>query len=1542
IETLSFLADFYREQERPGSLLPVVERLILLHPEKKVRHNLYAEMAKIYLYHKKDIPKAIQSLIEALKLDDQSLPLIEALKYLLRKENRHKELICWIRKELSLHKNDVDTYEARLELAELLLEQLEKESSKTTVSSAFAGEGSPVVKEEEGQAELQEEKINEEEILEEIFQLLYPLLDNKGDIQRRSYDLLQKAYGVKEDWEGLMEVLRKQLETAVQPAERIEILLQLAQIGREKLKLPRIVKTFYQQILDLDPSRKDVLLLMEQLLTELEEWEELVQFYNQRASFASHLLSAVKDFIKAGWISKDHLKDLNKAYYYYDLGFARSAKGLEELSKHWEQKQEEALNLAVPPTEDLPPGAEDASHSALQTMENPNLSQNEIQKEISEEDMVESPLLEENPPERSLIEENQKESQEKKAQRKAELEAEIQDLRIQIHELEECYNTCLTSLIHIARTTQNYSALERLLNIQAQKIKEENPYEYAVILAERAQILENEMGDRKGAMEVWEEVLKLQPGHREALSALDRLYTRLERWQPLIEVLYQQSELSREETQKGEIYFRMGRIFHNQISHLEQSQEYLERAWEIFPERMELIEELEEVYQESLEYEKWVKKKKKKVELISEKDQKIELLLKRGEILEEKIRDFPRAISNYLEILKLDPRNQNVRDHIKSLYETVGGWAEIIQLLEEELEWTEDSEKRVRLYTQIGELSYQKLNLLEKGCSAFEKAFDLERKNDKVREFLKILYPKLEKHEALVQLYQVELALASNLEEKIEAQHHLGDAYRHGLKDDINSICAFEEALKLKKDDWVSIAALEELYPRVGRWLDLARLLGQAAELADSTKEKVRYLLARGKVLDENCKNTALGLETLEEAHQLDPENSEVLELMKSYSESLENWDKAIYAGQKLLAHRKDAGLRDLYYDLSRIFLEEKGDAKQAREYVEPMLKMESLGSRELELATRVFQELKEWNILVDILHQRQEIAKDAAQKAELLYESAIILEEHLNQREKATEVLEKVVDLNPSHVEGLSKLAHNLYEFENYEKALGFLDKLAGFLEVDHPDFLRTHYRLGQIYQKQKNYTKAIYHYLEALKADPKDEASLKEVSKIYLEQEDFEKAYPHLVILSEVYEEKEKPDLDLLKKVGSLGRRLEKFETSFQTYEKALALASDDLEILGQLTELAEILENFSQAVEYLEESLKVAKQKGKDGNFMATLFYRRGVLALEKLNQPEKALSSFEKAITFDSNYYPPYKPLIEAAVENTNWEMVLKYAPRAIQLSEKKEEKVDYYLALSKALSKKGDFERALKAAHAGMELNPSYSPLLEEALRIHALQGHWPQVAELMEQYIQVKKGTEEELSLHDRLARIYEEKLNDKEKAITQYKWVLKLDPHHQGAHSGLARLYRQIPSRIRDAIQEYYYFIEKEPWNTDHLRNLLTLFYETKQLDGWLCLAEILDKMEALVPSEKEAFARGSKRMKYLSQAVPSTVLDQHCTLELEKSPLSKILRLLEGELIKVFPPTKIEEWGLRKKDILKGDQPLAQMVGQFQNAFGSFDIHL
>ena len=535
---------------------------------------------------------------------------------------------------------------------------------------------------------------------------------------------------------------------------------------------------------------------------------------------------------------------------------------------------------------------------------------------------------------------------------------------------------------------------------------------------------------------------------------------------------------------------------------------------------------------------------------------------------------------------------------------------------------------------------------------------------------------------------------------------------------------------------------------------------------------------------------------------------------------------------------------------------------------------------------------------LAQVYEERVQAVEEPTLASQLYVKAATIREDQLSDYDAAIGHYQKVLELEPDHIESATALERLFQMAERYEELASILLRKAQILDI--PDDQKSHlFRAAAIYEDLlERPPSAIEVYQKVLEVDPEDLGALDKLIELHLRLE----KWPELLGFYErkadiVFDPDEKKSLYL--EVGAVyEREIGDVDKAIDTYQRILEIDPDDLTAIQRLDALYQASGNWEELRAILEREADLAM----DPNEVISYRYRIADLWDHKLGDPMRAVDGYrdilgvipdhqptlealekmiadgkepnQAALTLEPIYrqYGEFERLVHVLeVQVQHEEDPMSRAELLHQIAQLQE------VQLERTQEAFGAYARALPNDFAAGGANADTLLNLE---RLADELGAWPQVTQLYDQEIEKLKevAPDQLIDMALRVAQIYFVQVGDVDASIQRYRLVLEVDEAHAQAIEALDQLYEQTErwpdlaeilakeaqlaaspddvlgfqfrlgqvyqhylNRVDDAIQQYREILAAEPEHSQALGALEMLFVDGVQP---LVIGEVLEPL--------------------------------------------------------------------------------------------------
>lgn len=496
-------------------------------------------------------------------------------------------------------------------------------------------------------------------------------------------------------------------------------------------------------------------------------------------------------------------------------------------------------------------------------------------------------------------------------------------------------------LKQILTTREKWSELDKLYERMIAATQDDA--RRADLLNEVALVAEEITGDANKAIHYYERIVepesetvgvgvldarRLEPGHQQAILALDKLYQSQERWQELANLLQRRIDLAGAADTTA-LELRLGTILFVRLGNPKGALDALERvvtADSSIREARELVEKclthpdlrqraaiiLEGVYAEREEMRDLVRVLEVRLEFVGDDVERRDLLRRIAELRDERLTDDRGAFETYGRLLPLAPGDVEARTRYLEIGRRLDRLseagdvlmmsaknadspqprAEILGDVAKIYEETEETERAELVHRQILELAPEDSSIAGPACLALER-----------------LYIARGKHAELAKVLETRVKLEDDGEVRRELFARLGRLYENEVRDDAAAIAAWKARLEDDPGDAEALASLDRLYERAGDHRALVEVLRAREKNADGSESRKAVMVRSAETLEKlgDVDEAILGYRAILDDFGAD---RAVLDRLGRLYEKAERWRDLSETLEEELALANEAGER--------------------------------------------------------------------------------------------------------------------------------------------------------------------------------------------------------------------------------------------------------------------------------------------------------------------------------------------------------------------------------------------------------------------------------------------------------------------------------------------------------------------------------------------------------------------------------------------------------------------------------------------------------
>jgi tetratricopeptide (TPR) repeat protein len=1388
-EALSALDRLYTQSGQWEELADILQRRIKTTMDGEVLVDLEMRLAAAYEQWLANPEAAIAAYNRAIEIEANNIQALERLEALYLSAQRWQDLFNTYEKMSTIANTDEDTAACYQRMAKLAAETLNRESDAVDLWIKvidFRGEDPLALGE---LAALHERSQRWEELAEVLERQVYAVADNNQKVA--IYQTLGRVYGEKlgkdrnalDSWLNALELNGRDVETLTALhriyqqneswVELNDILSRLINLGPRVLGAEQ-TRDYYSQVgriqaeylmdtnaaidawrhvVELEPSSLEALAALERLYSGETRWQEVVQVLERKGKVVQTVPEKIDVLMQVASIWENQIGNKTEAAGVY----------LEilELDQAY-MPAHEALEAIYRETEDWGPLIE-LFLRQIDIFEDPGFKVRVSQKMAK------------------VYEQNL-----------GDLDGAFESLKYAFN-IEYGNEDTSLELERLATAANKWGELLNEYNGIVRSI--EDKHEQSELWVKIGRWYGEHLNRVDYGLKSLEEALKLNPNSVHALREMASFYRRSNNNVELAKTLDRVVPLEQDANIKVRTLLQLAEVQDAGLADIPAAIDSYRRVLEIDPENVTALDHLARLHESQGQWEDLVSVLDRRVGTLDEPDRVIALRKRIGGVQDVQIQNPAAAIETYRSILDSDPTDRDALAALERLYQTGNQIPEYLNVLEAELDATNDKNEQIGIYDRMAAALVNLAGDPLRATEMLEKILLLDRTRDVTYRQLEELYTKLEKWTELVETYRNHVEVTPTPAVKIELLLAMGQVYEKQIQDIDRAIETYAEILEINPSHYDAAVTLARLQEQIEDWQAAIKTLGKLVDLSKDPELRVQHLTRMGQVYQQKLDQPDQSEFRLTQALELNPgyvpaliSLTELYKARRDWLKAARNLEAAVeYSNFKLEKTNLAAEAGFIYYEE----LDKKDKA------VALFAKVLDLDPEHVKVG-RVLGQIyyDDGNFagadpIYDVLTRKTDQLGLSDQDQRDLYLRAARVARKLGNSDKALKQYRKAYDIDSTNRDVLVGMADLLFEKEDWEKAF----KLYQTILVQHRDTqsseetVLVYYRLGMIKKRQNEPRKALNYLEKALEVDPHDMNTLNAVIELQTAANDWEGVIQAKRAMIDVADGDKQAEI--YKEIGKYYlEKLGNWQKSAAAYASALDLQPKDYPLLHTLLDIYTKYKQWEEAVRIIDRIVEIEKDPKRRSKYN----YTAAVLLRDEIKAHDESIDRFNMVLDDDPTFLKAFQAIDTMVTKSKDWktlERSYRKMLKRLPQNEQQDLKVTLWSNLAEIYrTRLKDFKAAAAAFEVAAKLDPT-------------------------------------NVERHFLLAELYE---------------ALSVDNPAEFA---------------AQAVKEHQILIAQEPFRYLSYHALFNIYSKSKQIDKAFCVARTLAFLKQATPEEQALFEK-------------------------------------------------------------------------------------
>ena len=594
------------------------------------------------------------------------------------------------------------------------------------------------------------------------------------------------------------------------------------------------------------------------------------------------------------------------------------------------------------------------------------------------------------------------------------------------------------------------------------------------------------------------------------------------------------------------------------------------------------------------------------------------------------------------------------------------------------------------------------------------------------------------------------------------------------LKDKTRAEEMYASIVELDPKDEIALIALEDVRKALGKYEEVVEMLLARSQGAADGEERGRAMAEIGRLYAHELEDADQALVAYTQALCEDPSNDEyAAEVERLAGEKAARWADVLTTLTEGVKNEALAaeGRNVLLARTGRWYESKAARPDMALMAFQQVLSSDPANEGASEGLTSIYRKAHQWQELAAILIARADAAGSTPKGRDLRVEAAEIHEGRLSNEKRASDLYAAVLAEDAGHAKAGESLGRIAEKAGDYPTLVKLLERRAEAKRgAEKADALA---KVAEVYEDHLNdLGEATRRFEAVLGIAPSHLVALKGLDRIFNRTGRYKELLENLerqVAVAATPRQK----INLYERIAGL------HEEEFLDHAKAAEALEKIVEIDPANEASMTALARHYRAVSRWEDLAKLYDRHAtlaSDDLRKVELHTARARLLADQIGSPTLAMRAYEQVLAIQHDNGGALEALAHLRELSGDAHAALTAVEALAAKASTPEAKAEQWMRAGRLLEQRGDKDGAIERYKLALESNPRDAAAFSALRQSYSQRGDATSVVELVEKELGFAEGNLAKARLHAELAKVYGEKLKDKDAAEANAKKALDLD----------------------------------------------------------------------------------------------------------------------------------------------------------------------